>query len=538
MKKQRLSLFCLLIAFLFTFTACIEKELDFDSIRSPDWNSEWALPLINSEMGINDLLNDSVEDILEGENGLISIVYESEQLVSVEASEIAEIPDQETDISEVFDLPLIPAGIEGVVPVQFKITFKLDEENLRVDSILLKNGMYNFRLNTNLDKDITSIDFVIPNLISNQTGYPLQFTQDIDTQNGGIIEKDTTFDLSTFKIVIENSLADTNQIYINGLIHFISDGEEPNNPYYIELENEFINMEFNKFFGYGGYRVISMTDTIKLDIFDVNQEGNFTFGEGSVNLNIDVKNSFGLPVLLDITTFRAYHGTDDQDSMDIFIFGEGIPSEIELNYPSLAQVGEIAETFVNTDNSNMNEALSISPNKLFIAIDGLLNHDEDLSSTNFIIDTSNISVELMAEIKLFGSANSFKIVDTLDFELDNIDELDKLAFAVNIENGFPINADIGVAFTDSLYNVKHQLLTGDNRLMTAGQVGSPPEYRVTGPAIKNTEIILTHEQIQKVADSEKILVTAVLSTDQNELVKIYADYLLRLKLGAKIGIKL
>ena len=456
----------------------------------------------------------------------------------MKASEIATIPDQVKEISENFDLPAIPSGIEGTAFIQFKFTFELDQPNLRMDSVLLKNGMYKFMLKTNLDKDITGIDFEIPNMKHVHNGSTLQFTLDIDPYTGSDIEKDTVFNLSEYKIVFENSFADTNQVYINALVHFISDGEPPNNPYYILLENTFTDIDFKKYFGYVGQREIQMSDTIKLNIFDINQEGNFTFGDGSVNLHIDIHNSFGLPVLLDVSTFRAYHGINDEDSIDVTIFGSGIPSEIALNYPSMDQVGNAVQTIVNTDNSNMNEALGISPNRIFISIDGYLNPDANPSLSNFIIDTSKITVDLKIELRMFGAVNEFKVADTVDFDLGNVDEIETLMFATEIQNGFPINADVQLIFVDSVNQVLHTLFKDENRLMTAASVGGPPDFRVLSPSIRTSEISLSPEEVDRITEARKILINATLSTTGDDMVKIYSDYKMKIKMGAKVGIKL
>ena len=59
-----------LILFLSVFIqSCIEKELDFDSIKTQKWNSEWALPLINSTLTLSDLLTDTTGIIQEDEDG-------------------------------------------------------------------------------------------------------------------------------------------------------------------------------------------------------------------------------------------------------------------------------------------------------------------------------------------------------------------------------------------------------------------------------------------------------------------------------------
>jgi hypothetical protein len=73
--------------------------------------------------------------------------------------------------------------------------------------------------------------------------------------------------------------------------------------------------------------------------------------------------------------------------------------------------------------------------------------------------------------------------------------------------------------------------------MEAATVGAPPNYRVESPSTKITEIVIAGDQIDRIADARKILIEATLSTDNDELVKIYSDYIIDLKLGAKVGIK-
>lgn len=72
--------------------------------------------------------------------------------------------------------------------------------------------------------------------------------------------------------------------------------------------------------------------------------------------------------------------------------------------------------------------------------------------------------------------------------------------------------------------------------MVAGGVGSGPDYRVIYPGIKLTEVELLQEDLETLADARKILVTAILSTEPGQEVKIYSDYEILLKLGAKVGI--
>lgn len=517
-------------------TACIQDELEFDKIKSQNWESEWAIPLINSTLTIKDLLNDSVNVILEGEDGLITLVYESNDLVSVTADEITEIPDQDKTDVESFDLPNIPPGFNDSVPVDFNFIFELDEEDIRVDSILFKTGTYHFTGRSNIDRDVSHVSFFFPNFKRKEDFQPLQFWMNFNNPTGaGEVIRDTLIDLSNYILTFDYAFADTNEVTVHAVIHAEGDNNPYTNPYYIAIENEFSDQEFFKFFGFAGQQDIHMDDTISIDLFDVNQEGYFSFGEGSVTMNIDVSNSFGIPVLLDIETFTAYHGDPDPDSVPIHIFGEYVPPEIVLEYPDLSQIGEVAYTEVIAENSNMHEALEISPNRIYVDIVGHLNPQGNPDVVNFMIDTSAIHVDLALELNLFGSINDFKITDTVDFEINSLDDIESLFFKVIVENGFPINAAVQLAFTDSINQVIYEMFPDYELLMVAAAISDDPaNYRVESPTTEITEIPIAKEDFEKLEASKNILITAYLSTD--EKVKIFSDYEINLKMGARVGV--
>ncbi len=516
--------------------SCIEKELDFDSIKTQKWNSEWAMPLVNSTLMLEDFLNDSSGIINEDPDGLITLVYESEELVSVRADEVAEIPDQVNEELKVFDLPVIPPGISAEIPLVFSFPFELDEEGLRIDSIIFNQGSYNVTVSTDINRDVLDVELTVPNFLQLSNNEPLQISMSLDNPQGTTITGDTTIDLSMYRLVFDEPFADTNYVYIHALIHFTGDDNPLNNPYFLQLNNDFSELEFGKFFGYAGERTVQMSDTIEVDIFNVNDEGYFSFGPGSVNMTVEVENSFGLPVILDLETIKAYRTGFEPDSVDVYIFGEGNPSLVEINSPAPGQIGETLNTTIVSDNSNFHEALEISPDKIFVDIIGLLNSDNNPSISNFILDTSKISASMALELELFGSINGYTIADTIDFNIDNLDNIESLLFAVDIENGFPINAVVQLEFVDSLYQVVHTLLPDGEQLMTAADVSGPPDYRVTNPSSKITEIVLNKEELGQLEEARQILIKAVLTTTENQVVKIYSDYSIGLELGAKVGI--
>jgi len=177
---------------------------------------------------------------------------------------------------------------------------------------------------------------------------------------------DTLINLEAYTLHFEHSFDTANVVYINTVFVGTTDNNPNNSPYYVELENRFEDLDFVDLFGYVGYHEKELQDTIVLNIFSINEEGYFEFGPGSVRFDVTAYNSLGMPITLDIRKCRAFHGGSDPDSVDIHIFGEGNPSEVEIDYPNLNQVGETVITEINTEQANINEALEISPDKLSV----------------------------------------------------------------------------------------------------------------------------------------------------------------------------
>jgi hypothetical protein len=527
----------LLFALSVFLVSCIEKELDFDSIKSQNWSSEWAIPLINSSVTLDDLIKDSTALIHEGEDGLLVLVFESQEFFSYSSEDIPFIPNQEKILDRFFNIPDLLPGISVEVPVSYLYELETDEPGARIDSCNLKSGSYTLVLTTNLNKDYASVHLTLPGLLDKVSGNPVEFTFDAGYPvGGGLIVRDTTIDLSSCTLKFNNTPGHSNELLIDAIVTVFGDDNPNNSPYSMQLKNSFSDLVFSRSFGYIGTQVITLQDTIEMDIFDINEEGNFTFGPGSVNMRVSVKNSFGIPVLMDIVNFRAYHYGSTVDSVDIFIFGEGNPSQFNINYPGMDQIGQYVLTEINTENSNISEAIQISPGFIRLEMDGHLNPDSDSTVYNFALDTSFITADVSVEMSLFGGINGFNLTDTVDFDLGDVEEITSLLLVVDAQNFYPIEARLQLDFVDSVYQVVHTLLPAGEQLISAAPVGSPPKYRITGPVQKITNVILNEDEIKAVQKASKIIINATLSSTNGQLVKIYNDYKVDLKIGAKVGI--
>ena len=131
-----------------------------------------------------------------------------------------------------------------------------------------------------------------------------------------------------------------------------------------------------------------------------------------------------------------------------------------------------------------------------------------------------------------------------EFKTENRDKIDWAAIRVITTNGFPVDVNLQLIFTDTLYNrIDSLYLTGDdNQIISSGILGVAPDYRVIMPYIKRSETTISGERINYMIahDVKKVLLKAVLNTANNHGtdVKFFSDYAIDVKVGVKTHLKI
>jgi len=528
--KQRALITCCAMSILFSgFWISCTRELEFDKLSTDNLSGEWAFPLINSTITIDDILTDTSGAVNTGDDGLITLIYEADEMISIDGKERTTIPDQVKMMTETIDLPTVPLNAEAEIPLSFDFVFELLDENHRVDTMELKQGNYTIRLRTNLNKNAATIDLVVNNFIHWQTGEPMSTQFNISNPGGGELELSWEVDLKEYYVQFHNEIP-FNTVYIDGLVTFQMDNNPNLSPYTFQLINEFEGVAFSKFVGFIAENEESYADSIPITLFNSTDFSSILFGPESVRLNFDVFNSLGLPVVLELERFTAYNTVNSTDSIELTLN----PSSIAINYPSFEDFNTYSHTEINTDFVDVNAMLAISPDILYLNFTGHINRDMPPETINYFADNSNLMLEASIEVDLFAGVESFEVADTLDFDPASLENVNMAEFMVEIENGFPILADIQVRFMDPQFNPLFDLFENATTLIEAGKTGPAPDYRVTSSATRKTFVVLEREKLELLQQAEKLLFSAVMSTEDNEFVKIYSDYTMNLKLGAKV----
>jgi len=114
-----------------------------------------------------------------------------------------------------------------------------------------------------------------------------------------------------------------------------------------------------------------------------------------------------------------------------------------------------------------------------------------------------------------------------------------ILFRLYTRNGYPVDAYLQLYFLDSLNNIKDSLISPPENLIVSAATTGAPDYTVTQPTEKRIDVIYSSNRLNHLVGTRKILVKARLNTQDspNTLVKIYANYALKVRLSAQIQFK-
>ena len=211
-----------------------------------------------------------------------------------------------------------------------------------------------------------------------------------------------------------------------------------------------------------------------------------------------------------------------------------------VNSPTLTEVGQSMQTsFALTNaNSNVFGIINNKPQQLVYKVDALSN-PTGVTSTNFVIDTSKISLDMEVNLPMYGTAKDFAIQDTFDFKFANVDKIESCLLRTQIKNGFPIDVEMQVYFVDENYLILDSLLLPNQLVLSAANVNLT-NGAVVNAQQKTTDVDLDAAKISHLNQTKKIIVRATATTlnGGNTNIKIYDFYKLDVQIGAKAKMRL
>jgi hypothetical protein len=538
MKKVQLLLFSIIGTFI--LNSCIKpSDFDFSKMTTPVYNGEWAIPLVTSHITLRDVLTNQNSALQTDAQGLVSFVYNIKNMASQSADQLMKIPDQNLPVQN-FSFQTTNPPIDLSAGKQYSTTFSADipltlaNSTPKLDSIYIKTGTIRIPINTNFNKSAT-FTIQAPNIINKTTRLKIV----IPTLNITQIAPNSfvTVDLSNCILILKKVSGVPNTIHFDVNMTMQGSAISSLSTYTLNMPLGITNLQFASMYGDLGQFNSNLSQTIDISLFKTNLGGGFQFAPGAISLNVNIDNSFGIPVRITATTFNAHSDSNTPHDQPINLFTPPAPNVIDVGAPTI--FGQTKTTTVASTNANLGDAFNNSPNKISLVANALTN-PLGPGTLNFITDKSVINVNMDLMLKFFASINNFTFQDTLSFDLNNIDQLESLALRISTTNGFPLGAKLQAYFTDQNYNVLDAMFTEPlSEILKPASLSGAPDYKTTTPTtFQFPDIVYDQTRIAKIVKAKKIILKVILNTTNNGLVKIYDSYYFDSKIAIRAKAKL
>ncbi|MCP4438218.1 MAG: hypothetical protein GY810_04675 [Aureispira sp.] len=468
-----------------------------------DWDPDLALAIVNTRASVDDVLNNfetgGFIDI-DSTTGAMRLVYEG-NLFSVTGKELTNVPD--------FTIPVV----DSFITEQFD--FPAGDVIQQAD---FKNGTLSYSLKSVTSGDI-EVKLQFPS--ATQNGQPLETTVMINsnsTATGSISLANSSFDFANnndFPVrYIAKEVANGNRVLL-GTSSSIT----------------FQDLDYSYVQGYiGNYNFTLPLDTIVLDIFKNWKRGQIYFDEPKIEIKI--QNSFGIPIRLTVDKFDAYTFKGGVIPLN----STQLTSGIDFSYPSISEVGKTKETIITIDNtSNLPNIIGNVPKEFYYQMSATANPTNTPTSNTFFLDTSKFNVDILVELPLYGWAKDFVVEDVFSLDLSLYEEFDYVDFKLITENGFPAEAKVQLYFEDENGNVLDSLIHKDEPVL----LGAAPVDGNGKVTEEKKESIYSQFPIARYANlrdnAKQLRLVAAFETTGggNQSVRVYPDYALAVKLGAR-----
>lgn len=491
----------------FLLVTCNKLD-DIENTEVIGADAQYALPLASARLSfldVIDYLNVDSSITLESD-GLIRLNYKGDVLTINSEQLFDNIPlyiDQVTDTNYVSEFP-----IPGSIDIDF-IDFKTGEMAL------------SFQNERNVP---LTVDVYIEDLSKNGTTYQWSTTVEAGTDDDPS-SQNTTVDLEGWKWDTSND---------DLSIRYVAIDPDGNRQYLTKFFMVLTNLEYAYAEGYLGNDLYTLgEDTIDIDFFEDWAEGMIYFEDPKITFT--AFNSFGFPVdaVFEKMSIRTLDGNL------IPLESEFVTNGVYIDYPRLDEVGDtvITNFAFNKDNSNIREVLGAGPVAVEYDVDGEPNPEMNTSIQGFMLDISELRVQMEVEIPMYAAASKFEIRDTSDFNLEDYGNIDFAEFKLVAENELPLAADMQLYFLDSQNRVVDSLLNNVERIIEAAPVDS--EGVVTGLGEKTSFVMVEGTKLDNILSAKKMVLYSSFSTtnDGTESVQVEAEQAVEVRVGVQLGLE-
>ena len=500
-KNQIAGAFLLLIL----LSSCL-KKVDFDNINDINYQAEWAIPLLQARLELNDIVADDSTFTVDP-NGGIRIIFEDDSVAGIATAELVKVPDQEPNLftitsgvpNAVFDL-----SMGTLAGAQFK-------------NITIANGLLFWSVDNPVNNPV-QIELAILNATLNNDSAKFIFqANQMGLDTGSIDISGLDFDLT---------VGDSTYNNLHYRLKILSDGGAPNGTNY-NTNLQLKDLVIEDAVGYFGKRTIPLPSSV----FNTQISGfeNILNGLKIENPTIGLKivGNVGIPFEL----------SPDLDGINKngAITPLTLPN-IGYNGPLVQGDWDTSNIIINKGNSNIVDFISNVPSNIAFAGGVTVNPLGKSGFDNFVNKDGKMYVGVKIDIPLEIRTTNLLLEQWLydidwGVEADQLDIIELLKLHFKVTNGFPFDANLKMVFYDKVSGLASDSIDVD--LLTSALINA--QGQVIDPTITRSVIEFDQQNIKNLLTSNKIKLLVTLNSYNNgqDVVKLYASDFIKIAIGVQ-----
>jgi hypothetical protein len=505
----------ILLATISFFWSC--QKTDFNNIQPADHESEWALPLFKTSVGIEDLLQKTLVDtaakLLISPNGALTFYYQG-NLAEKYASELFNLFKNQT-------IPILGQNF----------AFPLDvPSQLHIKKAVLKSGFI-YGGGINLISDTILVRVKILQMTKN--GQP--FVHEYKLAPTGFVFNPFPINLLDSTSVEGFTVESSDDSLHFSYESFYLDGSPAS---LLAAGLKLGDLKFKYVEGFWEKSSFPLNqDTIPIDIYKfVKGDGKIKFENPRVTAYI--LNSFGFPTKAQINDLKVIL----KDGTTIGFTGSALTDGISAVYPSLQEVGQtkVTEFYFDKNNSNIDQVFNSQPQSLVYDFNGISNPDNDPNFVGFITDESKVQLRVRVELPLRAFAKDFVVEDTIDVDFGSYNSVSankirSAEFKIITENAMPVGLKTQITFLNTQNQPIDSLFSaGEADFLTAAPVDADGE--VTGKSKNEFKIPMDSPRFDGIRSAKKVILRTRFNTSGGQTQHVTAKQNQRtdIRMGLKV----
>jgi hypothetical protein len=499
----------ILILVAIAFGGCYQDIFEAaEDVESVQWNPTLALPITNGSYNIIDILDELATEQLQyevAEDGLVTLVFRKDSVVSRTAEELVQIDDEVYNTS-------IPLGTElsTELPVTGSITKSvthyLDVNTPDGDSLytaVLKGGLLDISITSDFpaDGEITLTFFAV-----NIQGEVLETTFSWTDDGSGTQQFLRSVDLAGAVLDLTEGGTTANQLGFTVDLALQYNGSPVGAASSIALRLESKSLEFQQATGNFKSRPLSSKNgAFDFTFNDLVKGGLYYFDRPSVTLNF--YNSFGVGVEATLESLTAHSMLRG----DLALTGPVVGNPVALDYPDINNIGSFAQSRVVAyrGNSNIDQILAWQPDAISYTYNAAIAGGAP-DEVHFVLDSSRLRGDVVFALPLEGRFRDLTLVEQYDFDGSLFEDAQDALFRLATDNGLPMHANLQVYFLAAGGAFIDSLIYDDRNLVLPGMIDD--DGVVVQSTSANVDVAVGADRLAALAQAERLVLRATLNT--------------------------